>query len=91
MHPDHNPDAPEAEARMTELAHAYELLTAYAENVQGGGGTKEQRCKGTEERPSEIGNRKSEIRFSREAVEQTLLIAVQRQEMLAPSGGAWNV
>jgi hypothetical protein len=34
LHPDHNPDDPGAEARMTELTQAYELLTAYAENVQ---------------------------------------------------------
>jgi hypothetical protein len=38
LHPDHNPDDPEAEARMTELAQAYEFLTAYAENVQRSGG-----------------------------------------------------
>jgi len=37
-HPDHNPDDPAAEARMTKLAHAYDLLTAYAENVQGSKG-----------------------------------------------------
>jgi len=73
LHPDHNPDDPEAEARMTELAHAYELLTAYAENVQ-----QSETC--TE--PSRS------IQFSRKMVERTLLIAVQRQEMLAPSGGA---
>jgi hypothetical protein len=68
LHPDHNPDDPQAEARMTELTQAYELLTAYAENVQRSGGAEE---------------RQSEIRFSREAVEQTLLIAVRRQEVLA--------
>jgi hypothetical protein len=73
LHPDHNPDDPEAEARMTELAHAHELLTAYAENVQRSGGAEE---------------RQSEIRFSREVVERTLLIAIRRQEMLVPPGGA---
>ena len=73
MHPDHNPDDPGAEARMTELAHAYELLTAYAENAQ-----QSETC-------TEPGR---SIQFSRKMVEQTLLIAVQRQEMLAPSGGA---
>jgi hypothetical protein len=62
MHPDHNPDNPEAEARMTELTQAYELLTAYAENVQRSG--EEHLCT-----------------FSQEAVEQTLLIAIRRQEV----------
>lgn len=85
MHPDHNPDAPEAEARMTELAHAYELLTAYAEAVQRSGGAEEQGSKG--EHPSTSAPQHP-CTFSREAVERTLLIAVQRQEMLAPSGGA---
>jgi len=82
MHPDHNPDDPGAEARMTELAHAYELLTAYAENVQGSRSPERSEGTGAEERQSEIGNRKSEISFSREVVEQTLLIAVRRQETL---------
>jgi hypothetical protein len=68
LHPDHNPDDPEAEARMTELAQAYELLTAYAENVQRSGGPEEHQ-------PA--------IRFSREAVEQTLLIAIRRQDVPA--------
>jgi DnaJ-class molecular chaperone len=81
LHPDHNPDDPEAEARMTELTQAYDLLTAYAENVQRNGGAGEQGCEGTEKRQSEIGNRKSEIRFSQEAVEQTLLIAIRRQDV----------
>nr|MBC8248959.1 GvpL/GvpF family gas vesicle protein [Anaerolineales bacterium] len=76
VHPDHNPDDPEAEARMAELTRAYELLTAYAETVQGGGGAEEQESRGAEECPSEI-------RFSREAVERTLLIAVRRQEIPA--------
>jgi hypothetical protein len=88
LHPDHNPDDPEAEARMTELAQAYELLTAYAENVQGSQGAEERRSRGAGgqgsgeagECQSEIGNRKSEIPFSREAVEKTLLISVRRQE-----------
>ncbi|MGA9351602.1 MAG: GvpL/GvpF family gas vesicle protein [Anaerolineae bacterium] len=78
LHPDHNPDDPKAKDRMTELAQAYELLTAYAE--QGSKGAEEQRSKGAK---SEIGNRKSEIRFSREVVEQTLLIAIRRQEVPA--------
>jgi hypothetical protein len=80
LHPDHNPDDPEAEARMTELAQAYELLTAYAEAVQGCRGAEERGSGGAGERQSGIGNRKSEIPFSREVVEQTLLISVRRQE-----------
>jgi hypothetical protein len=70
LHPDHNPDDPEAEARMTELAHAYELLTAYSENVRRSAGAKEQRDRG-----------EHLCTFGREAVEQTLLIAIQRQEV----------
>jgi len=58
---------------MTELAHAYELLTAYAENVQ-----QSETC-------TEPGR---SIQFSRKMVERTLLIAIRRQEMLAPPGGA---
>jgi len=42
LHPDHNPDDPEAEARVAELTQAYELLTAYAENVQRSRGAEEQ-------------------------------------------------
>lgn len=68
LHPDHNPDDPQAEARMTELTQAYQLLTAYAENVH-----QSETC--TE--PSRS------IRFSREMVGRTLLIAIRRQEALA--------
>jgi hypothetical protein len=67
LHPDHNPDDLQAQARMTELAQAYELLTAYAEAVQGSKGA---------------GERQSKISFSREMVGRTLLIAVRRQEAL---------
>jgi hypothetical protein len=88
LHPDHNPDDPEAEARMAELSRAYELLTAYAENVQGSGGGKEQGSRspeqsegtGAEECQSEIENRKSKIQFDRKAVRGTLLITIRRQE-----------
>jgi hypothetical protein len=76
LHPDHNPDDPQAEARMTELTHACEFLTAYAESVQEGRGAEEPGSGGTE-------NRQSEIRFSRKAVGRTLLIAIRRQEALA--------
>lgn len=67
VHPDHNPDDPGAEARMTELAQAYALLAIYAESVQESGGAKE---------------RQSAILFSREVVERTLLIAIRRQEVV---------
>jgi hypothetical protein len=76
MHPDHNADDPEAKDRMTELTQAYELLNTYAEAVQGSKGAREQRSKGAEEQ-------QSEIQFGREAVEQTLLIAIRRQEVPA--------
>ena len=76
LHPDHNPDDPEAEARMTELTQAYELLTAYAENLQ--------RIRGAEDRQSETCTEPSRsIRFSQEAVERTLLTAIRRQEVVA--------
>ena len=73
-HPDHNPDDPQAEARMTELAQAYALLSIYAESVQKSGGAKEHQSETCTE-PSRS------IRFGREIVEKTLLIAVRRQEM----------
>jgi len=61
MHPDRNPNLPEAEARMTELTRAYQLLTAYADAH-----APQHPCT-----------------YSREAVEQTLLIAIQRQDEMA--------
>jgi len=61
MHPDRNPNLPEAEARMTELARAYQLLTAYTDAH-----APQHPCT-----------------YSREAVEQTLLIAIRRQEIMA--------
>jgi hypothetical protein len=64
LHPDHNRQDPDAEARMTELAQAYELLTAYAETAQGSSGAAEH---------------PSGIPFSREVVEGMLLIRVRRQ------------
>ncbi|MBU0512807.1 MAG: J domain-containing protein [Chloroflexi bacterium] len=74
-HPDHNPDDPEAEARMTEITKAYQLLTAYAENVQRGrGGEGEHPGTSAPQHPCS---------FSQEAVEQMLLITVRRQEIVA--------
>jgi hypothetical protein len=58
LHPDHNHQDPAAEARMTELAQAYHLLTSYADG-------------------------QAVCRFDRPTVEQTLLIAIRRQEMPA--------
>ena len=72
MHPDHNPDDPEAEARIAELTRAYEFLTTYAETVQRGGGAEEST-------PAPL----LPCTFSREGVERTLLIAIRRQEMVA--------
>ncbi|MBI4759358.1 MAG: DnaJ domain-containing protein, partial [Chloroflexi bacterium] len=53
LHPDHNPNSPEAEARMAELTQAYRLLTAYADSQalfwageQGSTGAGAQRGKG---------------------------------------------
>jgi DnaJ-class molecular chaperone len=90
MHPDHNPDDPKAEARMAELTRAYELLTAYAESVQGCRGAEEQRSQGAGEQggggAGEVLPRTSAplplCTFSREAVERTLLIAIRRQEIV---------
>ncbi len=78
-HPDHNPDDPEAEARMTELAQAYRLLTTYAEQASKGDG--EAGRWGDREHPL-TPSPHHPITFCREAVEQTLLIAVRRQELL---------
>jgi hypothetical protein len=72
LHPDHNPENLEAEAPMAELTQAYELLTAYAETVQ--------ECRGAQ---GQEGARKLPCTFSQEAVEQTLLIAIRRQEIPA--------
>jgi len=67
LHPDLNPKDPEAEARMAELSEAYELLTAYAES-----------------QALEAENtRQAVCRFDQQTVEQTLLIAIRRQEIVA--------
>ncbi len=63
IHPDHNPDDPETEERMSELTQAYELLQAY----------------GTSQTLS--GDEDTSYAFAQEAVDQTLLIDVQRQEI----------
>ena len=65
IHPDRNPGEPGAEARMAELTHAYRLLSAYA-GVQG------QRTDNSQS---------SGCRINRQAVEQTLLIAVRPQHV----------
>jgi hypothetical protein len=67
LHPDHNPDDPEAEDRMTELIRAYELLTAYAESLAlEAENTGQAACY-----------------FDRQTVERTLLVAIRRQETVA--------
>ncbi len=67
LHPDHNPEDPDAEGRMTELTRAYDLLTAYAESV----------ALGAENAGQTV------CYFDRRAVERTLLITVRRQETSA--------
>ncbi|MEW6233289.1 MAG: GvpL/GvpF family gas vesicle protein [Chloroflexota bacterium] len=74
LHPDHNPEDPEAEVHMAELTQAYRLLTAYAENVH--------RPPATDRRQltPAVSGQPPAVVFSREAVERTLLIAIRRQE-----------
>ena len=71
LHPDLNPEDPEAETRMAELTRAYSLLTTYA-NSQALG---KADC-----RPPTADRHDAFCDFSRGAVEQTLLIAIRRQE-----------
>lgn len=77
LHPDHNPDNPQAEARMAELTQAYKLLTDYAENVQRGRGAEEHK-----RAPLPSNSLAPRLDFSREVVERTLLIAIRRQEIV---------
>lgn len=72
LHPDHNPDDPTSEARMAEVTEAYQFLSIYAEAVQGSRGASSF---------SSISASQPLCSFSREAVEQTLLVAVRRQEV----------
>jgi len=66
LHPDHNPNDPEAEAGMSDLTKAYDLLTAYARS---------QMLESGEQGSETV------ITFDREAVENTLLISVYRPNM----------
>jgi len=80
FHPDFNPNDPEAEARMAELTQAYRFLATYADSQAmgadtGGAGSTEPSSRARAEGLAEI------CRFDRQAVEQTLLIAIRRQEM----------
>lgn len=79
LHPDHNPNNPEFEARMAELPRAYQFLTAYAQGQRNWGvgelGSREAVLPGT---PAP----RLPCSFSRQAVEQTLLIAIRRQEIM---------
>jgi hypothetical protein len=68
-HPDRNPNTPGLEAHMSELTHAYQLLSAYA-------GAQFSVCSNYQD-PNPV------CSFSREAVEQTLLIAIRRQDIMA--------
>ncbi|MBI5955977.1 MAG: GvpL/GvpF family gas vesicle protein [Chloroflexi bacterium] len=84
LHPDHNPNSPEAEARMAELTQAYRLLTAYADSQalfwageQGSTRAGVQRSRGVGAHPSTPAPQHP-CTFSREAVERTLLIAIRR-------------
>lgn len=68
LHPDHNSEDPQAEARMAALTRAYKLLTNYTENQA----TKAE------------GAIPIICRFDRETIEQTLLVTIRRQTMPAP-------
>lgn len=68
LHPDTNREDPEAETRMAELTQAYKLLATYAES---------QALK------ARNGGPPATCCFDRQTVERTMLIAVQRQEILA--------
>jgi hypothetical protein len=83
LHPDHNIGDPQAEERMAEVSKAYKLLTAYAKHVQRSTGRRGH--PGAEERGGG-GAGEGACSFSREAVEQTLLITVKRQELPPVSG-----
>ncbi len=71
VHPDHAPNDPDAEARMTALTKSYRLLTAFVESQALRAGRAEQTRQPAEQI---IGS------FCREAVESTLLIQVRRQD-----------
>jgi hypothetical protein len=76
LHPDHQPDDPQAQARMAELTQAYKLLTNYADNVLMG--------REAEEHTSALHPVPStpQLDFSREVVEKTLLITIRQQEFV---------
>jgi hypothetical protein len=63
FHPDHNPQAQEAQARMAELTQAYQLLTAYAESQALEAGNHHQVV----------------CHFDQQTIEQTVLISIRRQ------------
>jgi DnaJ-class molecular chaperone len=89
LHPDHNPNTPDTEARMAELTRAYQYLTAYAESQtllqageHGDGAVEVHRSQRSKDHSSPLASRPP-CMFTRQAVEQTLLIAIQRQEVMA--------
>ena len=63
VHPDHNPDDPDADARMAELAQSYSLLASYAQSRLGDQENAEQ----------------SPCHFDRDAVDNTLMVMIRRQ------------
>jgi hypothetical protein len=87
LHPDHNPQDPEAEARMTAMTQAYQLLTAYAQSQaleRERPMTNDERPTINDQRSSFVIRRSPACNFSREAVDRTLLIAIRRQEVKGP-------
>ncbi|HBY96870.1 MAG: GvpL/GvpF family gas vesicle protein [Ardenticatenaceae bacterium] len=82
LHPDHNPQDPEAEARMAELTWAYRHLIAYGE-TQAVLVPDEQGCGEAQGLFQGTPAREPVCSFTCEAVEQALLIAIRRQEILA--------
>lgn len=77
MHPDYNPNDPEAEKRMAEVTRAYRLLTRYAE-TQALWHTENDLCHTTDDSANQATAR---CDFSQEAVGRTLILAVRRQEV----------
>ena len=71
-HPDRRPDEADAEARMTELTLAYQLLSVYAEGQALAGRLHSRKGENIEP---------AACCFDRQAVEQTLLVSVRRQEV----------
>ena len=65
LHPDHNSPGAETEGEMTALSQAYRLLMAYAQSQAASAGPDDDTAS---------------THFSQEAVEQTLLLEIRRQD-----------